>query len=114
MVGRDAGTETPAGGAPKLPHETARVAAGLWQAAEAIRLLIEEAERLRLPAPTVVNQRLTFPAVRGLAMHTQRYAEHLAQQIEQQASGLVVASPDDARRLLASMPPPGQEPPDDR
>jgi hypothetical protein len=73
-------------------------------------MLTEQAERLGLPAPTVVSQRLTFPVMQAFAVSAQRYAEHLAEQAERQPSSLIVASPDDARRLLASMRQADQEP----
>jgi hypothetical protein len=104
----------PSSETPERAPEVSRLAAGLWQAAEAIRLLVEEAQRMGLPAPTVVSDRLTFAAMQGLATYTQRYAQHLAEQEQPRGSGLVVASPDELRRLLASMRLPGQESPRDR
>jgi hypothetical protein len=99
--------------APNLPREAAEIAIGLWQAAEALRILIEQAQMLGLPAPTAVNERLTFSAVRGFATYTGRYAEHVAHLAEDRAPGLVVASPGDLHRLLTSMRV-GMDPPDDQ
>jgi hypothetical protein len=102
---------TPNGDTGGPPPEVDRIALGLWQAAEALRLLIGQAEDLGLPAPTVISERLTFPVMQAFATSTQRYAEHLAKQAEARSSDLIVASPDDARRLLASMRQADQEPP---
>jgi hypothetical protein len=84
-----------------------RIAAGLWQAGEAIRVLIDQAERSGLPEPTAVRSRLTWAILKRLSLDTQRYAEHVVDWSRQQkSSSLLVVRATDLAAILRATPPP--------